>query len=168
MACLIISGASKSCEYSFGGLDTITLGNYSELSSVAKDSNGVVTGITMTSGATMFNYQFENETGSFLNEYQVSNGNKWFNQTVNFTLAGLDQTRMDLMETLGLAKVFAICKDKRGKAFLLGNYGGLEVSTLTSNSGAAQGDANGMTISLLGASLEISPEVDPTIIAGLL
>jgi hypothetical protein len=149
-------------------LDSIYLGNYSQLGSVSKDVNGVVTGITLTTGSTIFSYQFENETGSFLNEFQVSNGNKWFNQTVNFTLAGLDQTRMDLIETLGLAKVFAICRDKRGKAFLLGNYGGMEVSTLTSNSGAAQGDANGMTVSLMGASLEISPEVEVSIIAGLL
>ena len=57
MACLISSGITRSCGYSFGGLQLVYLANASEVSSVGKDSDGQITGVTMATGATF--YQFE-------------------------------------------------------------------------------------------------------------
>jgi len=174
MSCLINSGLSKDCKYSFGGLDKIYLANRSEIDATVGDfgyeydGTGIVTGITMVSPAVFYEYQFEKNTGSYTQEYQFSNGNKYFMQTVNFTVSGLDQARIDFMEKLGLSNVVAICLDKRGKAFVLGKQGGLEAATMTANSGAAEGDGLGITVSLSGASTEIGPEVLNSIIAGLL
>lgn len=166
MSCLISAGASKDCQYSFGGLDAILLANRADITSYTVSGSGMVTGI-VTGSAGFYEFEFEKGTGAFTQELQISNGNKYFNQNVSFTLSGLDQSRMELMEQLGLANVVAICKDKRGKYFILGKQGGLEATALTANSGAGEGDGLGMTITLAGSSTEIGPEVTGSIVAAI-
>jgi hypothetical protein len=169
--CLINEGVDKDCKYSFGGLSAIYLANTSDIQTYNLDSDGMITGITMVSGKTFYDFKFERGTGSFTNELQVSNGNRYFNQSVSMTLSGLNQAKLNVMERTGLANIVAICKDRRGKAFVLGLNAagdGLEASVLSANSGAAEGDMYGISVTLTGTSDEIGNEVDTSILAALL
>ena len=163
MACLQTGGIGKSCEYSFGGLFRIATANISEITGLTYAIDGTVTGVTFAAGKKAFEMGFVKNSGSFTQELQVTAGGKYWSQVVTFNVNGLDQLRLNLLEEIGLANLVVFAMDKRGKTFVLGLNGGLEASAATANSGAAESDALGMTLTLSGASIEIGPEMDTTL-----
>ena len=53
MSCLLSAGVTRSCGFQFGGLKKVYLANFEEVDSVATQTDGAITGVTMTStGAT--------------------------------------------------------------------------------------------------------------------
>ena len=58
MSCLFSAGITRDCGYNFGGLQKVYLANASEVISVDKDTDNQITGITMSSGATFYEFEF--------------------------------------------------------------------------------------------------------------
>ena len=57
MSCLLSAGVTRSCGFQFGGLKKVYLANFEEVSAVAHDATGQITGVTMTStGATWYEF----------------------------------------------------------------------------------------------------------------
>lgn len=168
MPCLFTAGISKSCSYNVSGLKNLYLANLSEIASYTVGLDGTITGITMVATKKFYSFEFENDTAEFKSTFTNSNGNKFFAENITLSLAGLDQDKLNTFEELGLSDAVAICVKKDGSAFLLGKNGGLQMAQMDINSGKALGDFAGTIVSMNGVSTQIMPEVDATIIAGLL
>jgi hypothetical protein len=170
MACLINAGITRDCGFAFGGLQKIYLANKADVSTVAHDSGtNEITGITMTTGATFYEYEFEPETGQALQELQAGSISRFVLQTLNLSLAGMTQSKKDVLEDMANADMVAIYQKQDDVYFYYGELGrGLRAATLTVDSGTADADSDLVQISLAGGNRGYADTVDSTIIAGLL
>lgn len=171
MACLLTSGVTKSgCDgFRFGGLEALYIANFSEVDTVSRDSAGQVTGITMSTGATFYSYEFETQTGQALEELQADSASKFVNQTINFQLGEVTQAKKETLEDLALADTIVIAKDNSGQYKLYGDKGrGLASTVMTFDTGTADGDANFAQITLVGGNRGFADTVDGSIVTGLL
>lgn len=176
MSCIISNGTKRTCEFSAGGLKSIYLANYDEVSEVGYDATGMVTGFTMTSGSTFYNFDFLKDTASYTQELTVGTGNKFYTQNVNFNLSSASeivdtledgvqtaqeaQELQNLIDQLLIGKFIVIAVDKSQKIKIFGAENGLEASAGNLESGAAGGDFNGQSITLTGEETKGSPVVD--------
>ena len=169
MAGFINSGITRTCGYSFGGLQLVYLANASEVTAVSKDATNQITGITMASGATFYEFEFEPQTGQKLEELQSGSVSKFVLQTLNFQLANITQGKKDILEDLGVGDIVAIMQDQSDIYWLFGELGrGLQAGTLSIDSGAADADNAIATVALIGGNRGYANSVDSSIIAGLL
>lgn len=128
--------------------------------SVAKSDDDTITGFTMSNSAKFYEFQAEPQSIQFLQEEQTGNPNKYFNQTLNFTLTNINQEKKNVLKALGLSKISAIVQYPNGTYKLAGEYGdGLLAATLSIDSGTAIGDLAAATISLVGGSIDLANEV---------
>jgi hypothetical protein len=163
--CLIPTGITRQCTYGFGGLSAVYLGNRDYIVA-GKNSSNTVTGFTMSSGEKFYKFEAEPETSQLIEELQSGNASKFIQQTVNFTLAGIDQVKREVLEKLGLAKITAVVQYQSGEYYLAGIDGsGLKAVTLTIDSGTANADLNGAVVSLVGGSLGFANEVTSAAVA---
>lgn len=174
MACIINSGVLKECAHNFGGLKTIYLANYADIESItyaATGSTNNITAITLASNAELYEFQFVKDTGQVLEELQKNGASSYIQQTLNFQLNGITQAKKEVLNDLSLSTVVAFVKKADNLWRIYGeqkNSAGLEATVLTIDSGTAQNDPAGATITLVGASLDYANVVDDTIIQGLL
>ena len=169
MACLISSGITRSCGFNFGGLQMVLVANASEVVSISGDADNQIVGITMATGATFYEFEFEPETGQFLEELQSGNVSKFILQTINLQLANITQSKRNVLNELVLADMNIIVQGQNETYWYAGQFGrGLKAVTGTKDSGTADADDNGFTLSAAGGNAGYGNTVDSTIIAGLL
>ena len=169
MSCLITAGITRDCGYNFGGLQLIYLANATEVTAIEKDADNQITGITMASGATFYQFEFEPETGEKLEELQSGNVSKFILQTLNFQLANITQVKKNVLEDLGVGDIVAIMQTQDDTYWYYGELGrGLKAGTLNIDSGTADADDAVATIALVGSNRGYSNTVLADIIAGLL
>lgn len=166
--CLITAGMSQDCEYAVGGLTNIYLANWEEVSGVTQDVNGQITGVTMSGGAKFYEYEFIKNTGTASEELVVGDVNRYFTQSVGFSVNKKTQAKNTQFELMGLSKLTAIIKTKAGNAFLYGWTNPIEPSALQALVGGGPDDTNGYVVTLAGEQTQLADTVDVTIIAGLL
>lgn len=164
MSCLLTNGLTKDCNYFLAGLSDLWLANKSQVSGIT-DSNAdaVLDTITMSGSSKFYKMEFDKNTGSFTNELAINNGSKSVSQSVSFSLSKKDATTIATADALALGTYVAICKDRNAKYFVLGRINGLEATVTTLNSGAAESDNAGLTVTLSGAQTEFAPEFTGTI-----
>lgn len=153
MACLITTGITKSCGYLVGGVTEIYLTNWSELSAATSSS------VTWKAGATQakfFKIEPEKNTGSFIDELVVNNGQKSRNHSITFQVNKKDQNTLDIVDQIALGNFVAIVKDRNGVNFLLGKTNGMEATVASVSSGAAETDVAGLQITLAGLQVDTS------------
>lgn len=171
MGCILNNGVLKDCGHSFGGLKELWLGNYDDIESMDYDADGIVTGVTLATGTTIYDFQFEKNTAQALEELQKDGASSFINQTLNFQLKNITQEKTRVLSDLSLATVFAIIKKTDDKYWFYGELSksaGLEAETLSIDSGTAQSDMNGASITLVGASLDYATTVEDSVVTGLL
>jgi hypothetical protein len=171
MGCLINAGVLKECAHNFGGLKELYLGNFADVTDVAYNTVGNITGITMSSGSTIYQFDFVKDTGQVLEELQKAGASSFINQTLNFQLNAITLAKKTVLDDLSLSTMFAIVKKADNSYWFYGEpdkSAGLEATALTIDSGTAQADAAGATITLVGASLAYATTVDDTVVEGLL
>jgi hypothetical protein len=167
MGCLINAGVLKECAHNFGGLKELYLGNFADVEGVAYDTDGNITGVTMASGTTIFKFDFVKDTGQVLEELQKAGASSFINQTLNFQLNAITLAKKSVLSDLSLSTVFAIVKKADNSYWFYGepkNSAGLEATVLSIDSGTAQADAAGATITLVGASLDYATTVDSDVV----
>lgn len=169
MACLINAGLTRDCGFSFGGLKAMYIISKSNLTSVAKDSGNTITGITKSSGATFYSYEFEPNTGQLLQELQAGSASRFVNQTVNGQFANMTQAKKEVIEDLANAYVAVIVQDQAGKYWLAGESGrGLIATALSIDTGLAEADAYVANMTLVGGSLGYANEVTSAAVAAVI
>ena len=189
--CNITSGSDLICKYSVGGINRLWLMNKSEIDGYSID--GTTLGLTdLVMKATVnplvfytpFEFEFSDETGLATSELTVSNGQRYWSQTIGMSLPVQAQATINMINELGLSNLVAIIEAKsentgpfsaENQYFIFGLRNGLKAATISSSFGQANGDYSGFVLTLTGFSTEQHKEilldngayVAPTITAGV-
>jgi hypothetical protein len=156
MGCLLTGGITKECAHTFGGLKELLIGNFDDIDEVTYDVDGSISGITMISGATTYEFEFVKDTAQALEELVENGASSYINQTINLQLGGINQEKKIVLEELSLGKFFVIVKKSDDLYWMYGepkNSAGLEATALTIDTGTAQSDVSSASVTLVGASL---------------
>ena len=171
MACLLSAGITKECGFAFGGLKKVYIANYSQVTGTTYQSDGSVSGLTLTSTSKFFEFEYEVDTAQKLEELVAGAVSRFVNQTLNFKLANMTQAKSKVLEELAVATLTAIVETSDGKFWLFGDINksaGLRATVLTIDSGTAKGDDNSISVTLVGASLGYADEVLSAVVAGVI
>lgn len=162
MGCLLTGGITKECAHAFGGLKEVYIGNFDDIDTVTYDVDGSISGITMLSGATMYEFEFVKDTAQALEELVENGASSYINQTINLQLGNVTQERKNILEELSLGTFFVVVKKSDDLYWMYGEpkqSAGLEATALTIDTGAAQSDTSSVSITLVGASLGYADQI---------
>lgn len=159
MACEdLTSGIALGCDNNMGGLSKIYLTDLDNITAYAYDVNDVITGITMTTGTTFYEYEFNRGTSEFQeNELiNIQNGSAYYEQMVNLVIPRRDSTKRNQIKLLAQRKLVIIVKDGNGLFTLGGQIDGFLLTELTSGSGLAKEDGSKYTLSFKAEEVTMS------------
>ena len=162
-----LNGIAKDCLANMGGIVEVLLANQADVTVTITD--GVVTAITMASGATFKSYKFAPETSYLSSPYVIdkTGGVAHVNNELHMQFNRMETTKRVEMTALALGDLAVIVKDANGKYWYLGKDEPVNASAGDGQTGTARGDANRYTITLQDESLEMPYEVDETIIPSI-
>lgn len=172
MSCSLTTGFAVGCDDSVGGVRRFLIGGMPSDFAATQNASGMATAISGT-GLTYYAYETTNAQGavSTFNDNAVvnsQNGTSFFDQTATYVLNKMEQVKRNEVKMIARAKMTVIVEDNNGKYWLMGQQNGVRLVSSESGTGAALGDRNGYSLSFQGQEFDNAPEVDPTIIAGLL
>jgi len=167
--CVIIEGLSLDCKGAAGGIDTIYLAEFENVSSVTA-SSGIVSGITMVSGKKFFEYKVRPENAQFNQDQTFSPENQsYFSaQTLTFDIFKMSAKNRNIIKLLVQNRLMAIVKSTEGTYWLLGQTRGMDVITVAESTGKAMGDKNGSMLTIQCNEPDPANTVNSGIIAALL
>jgi hypothetical protein len=168
MACVLTQGYTLDCRESMGGIKAMWLIAHTNVSSVT-EASGIVSGITKGAGKVFYKYELVKNTGSITETVtaSVENGSVFYAQELSVVLNKLQANTRNEILLLAKNTLMVVVQDANDKYWLLGRYTGLDLTGGTAATGTALGDRNGYTLTFSGGEKELAPEVDSSIIAGL-
>jgi len=171
MACDIISGYTRDCRDSKGGLATIYITELANKDTIVKNATGgIIETFDLTTGKQFWEYELILSTSNFTSTGTVSRANGTDFAAISLTVELLKQQQSTIQKIKLIAKndIMVIAKDRNGKYWLLGENNGLSLTTDAAVTGTAMGDKNGYTLTFAGEEEERPSEVDASLIAALL
>ena len=144
MACNLSAGIQLGCRDNTGGLKTLWITDYTNVTSITSSTGDTITAI---SGSGTY-YEFALiRTSSNLTETvnaSLENGTVFYQGEVVTYFNKLSQDKRNILKTLAQSQQLAIvAEDNNGQYFLLGQTYGCFISAGTSVTGKALGDQNG-------------------------
>ena len=144
MACNLTAGIQLGCRDNTGGLATLWITDYTNVTSLTQSTGDTITAI---SGSGTF-YEFQLiRTSSQLTETvnaSLENGTVFYQGEIVTYFNKLGQDKRNILKTLAQSPRLAIvAEDNTGQYFYLGQTYGCFISAGTSVTGKALGDANG-------------------------
>ncbi len=159
MSCYISQGVSlNECSDSIGGIQAIFIAGGSGtttggLTGYTYDADDQITGITGTSGTTLYKFSLKRGTSSLTQNIQKSfeNGTVFFEQVLEAVLFKYDADKRLILESLAQKdNLQIIAVDQNNVYYMCGQVRGMYVSGGAATSGLALGDRNGMNITFTG------------------
>ena len=153
MACLLTHGREEVCKEFVGGIKSIYFINYGLMGAItyntATDYEDEID--TVAGAFTLFKYDLKG-ANSFEQTITSSreNGTTFVEQTLTFTIKGLDAVTTKQMKLLAWGRPHVVIKTNANNFFLAGLNHGMDVTTGTIANGTAMGDLNGYTMTLVG------------------
>jgi hypothetical protein len=157
------------CKDSIGGLKEVLFIEFDNVTAVT-EASGVVTAITVAPGKQFRRYVVPKETSFFTEtpNVNVQNGSVFYQQELTIVLNKMQANTRNEIQLLAQNRLLSIAYDLNGKYWLLGKERAIDVSGGDGGSGTATGDRNGYTRVFTGMERFMAPEVQSTLIAGLL
>lgn len=153
MACLLTHGRAEVCKEFVGGIKSIYFINYGAMGAITynatadlEDEIDNIAGVT-----TLFKYDLKG-ANSFEQTITSSreNGTTFVEQTLTFTIKGLDATTTKQMKLLAWLRPHVVIKTNANNFFIAGLNHGMDVTTGLVSNGTSMGDLNGYTMTLVG------------------
>jgi hypothetical protein len=155
MACLLTKSRAEVCKEFVGVIKSIYFINYSDSTPLvptysatagAEDSIATITGVT-----SLYKYDLKG-ANSFEQTITSSreNGTTFVEQTLTFTIKGLDAVATKQMKLLAWGRPHVVIRTNANNFFIAGLFNGMDVTTGTISNGTAMGDLNGYTMTLVG------------------
>jgi len=174
MSCFISSGIQIGCSDGIGSLKKIYVvgGATGDVTAVAKNASGEITGSTVASGTTIYGFNLKRNTSSLVQEVQKNfeNGSIFFNQVVTAVFYKYDQDKRNLLKILSQNdQIQMIAVDQNDVQYWLGEKNGLYLSGGDANSGATFADGNKFNFIFTGNEPEPANVIDgqlSTVFAG--
>lgn len=168
MSCALTIAIGLGCADSQGGNEELYVANFANITGIATDASGEVTGITMSGGTKFYTYEQEvgvslfDETGQRSRE----NGTSYYDQAGTAVINKITKGKRQELNKLGKALTMVIAKDKNGIYRLFGQLNGMTCA-INTTTGTAMGDRNGYTLNFVGMEANQAPIVSTSIIAGI-
>lgn len=147
MACNLTAGIQIGCRDNTGGLKTLWITDYTNVSSITQTTGDTITAISGT--GTFYEFQLI-RTSSQLTETvnaSLENGTVFYQGEIVTYFNKLGQDKRNILKTLAQSQRLAIvAEDNNGQYFYLGQTYGCFISAGTSVTGKALGDANGYNL----------------------
>lgn len=146
-----LAGISLDCTNSLGGIKTVYIANYGDVTEVEIDeASGQITGVTM-SGETKFKpYQFRKQTGSMTSTLNVDEtaGINYVSTELSLVFTKMETAKRLEMTALAKAQLAVIVKDSNNKYWYLGKDDYVSSTAGSGNTGTAKGDSNNYSLTL--------------------
>lgn len=151
-----------------GGVKAIYLATVDQISDYTEGVDGEISAITVAEGA-FYKYELISETAQWSETYSVSEENHthMYEQELSFFIPTKNAQKRNEILLMARNNIVVIVEENDGSAYVLGQGRGLILGG-SSNSGASYEDRNGYELTLSGTQKAPAPNVDPTIIEGLL
>jgi hypothetical protein len=157
MACLLTHGRAEVCKEFVGGIKSIYFINYGDLGAITYDgvspANPDISDQIKTIAGTMSLFKYDLKGANSFEQTITSsreNGTTFVEQTLTFTIKGLDPTTAKQMKLLAWGRPHVVIKTNANNFFLAGLQHGMDVTTALISNGTAMGDLNGFTLTLVG------------------
>lgn len=163
MACShTLNGIPFDCEKSKGGIQTIWIANYDDVTEVKVGEDGVVTSITMTNSAKFKPYYFRKETGSLTSTWTIdeSKGVGYCSNEVSLVFTKQDTAKRLELNALAQNRLACIVKDSNGVYTYLGSEDYVSMSSGSHTTGTAKGDNNSYSVVLKDETSGYAPLID--------
>jgi hypothetical protein len=172
MSCPIVTGVTKACRDSMGGLTTIYVTEWSNLDQAAITSaSGIITNVTsfLTSGNKFWTIEVDMGVA---NEVENLNPNRqtgtlFSEQNLSFYIPKKQASVSEFVMTLAQNDLAFIVLDKNDKYRLLGEEYGMSMVASNAPSGTAAGDQNGYVLAFQGSEKRLAKEVPSSLISAL-
>jgi hypothetical protein len=149
MACNLTAGIQLGCRDNTGGLATMWITDYTNVTSITSSTGDTITALSGT--GTFYEFQLI-RTSSQLTETvnaSLENGTVFYQGEIVTYFSKLGQDKRNILKTLAQSQRLAIVvEDNNGQFYYCGQTYGCFVSAGTSVSGKALGDQNGYNITL--------------------
>lgn len=168
-----ISGSSTCDDYKVPGVAALYLVNEADLSgttsqAIQQDSIGLVTGLTLVSGASLYNIAFAEGTCFFNVTEAINGGTRNFTHSLTFGVVANTQQILYSLKQIGIGRFLALVQTNDESWRLVGvDSKRLRATALTDISGQASGDDVVTTVTIEGVSKQLAPFVDDAVIAAL-
>jgi hypothetical protein len=150
MSCEITRGFGKGCNDSIGGVKEIYFGNWSTITTagITYDAGGSVDALPT---ATIFKYVPHQNTANWVEETTASieTGSVFFTSTISLSLKGLSQVKQKELQSLAFGRWVIFVRDSNDNIWMIGTYEGCLMNGGNGSTGAAKGDLNGYTLTLV-------------------
>jgi ligand-binding sensor domain-containing protein len=168
MSCALTQGFALDCRDSIGGIKSVYLIARADIASIT-EAAGVVTAITKDAGKFFYKYELVRGTSSLTENINASveNGTVFYAQELTMILNKLEANKRNEILLLAKNNLTAVVEDQNGKYWLIGKLNGVDITGGSGATGTAHGDRNGYTLTFSGSEKELAPEVQSSVIAGL-
>lgn len=153
---------NKVCGAKKGGLiDVLYAANFCDVSGTTLASGEVIAIDMATNPITSQPFYFyqlgvKKNSAGFVNEAQIGDNNKFWNQTVSFTVEGFDTDTKAAFDSMIDGEAVFIAKDNAGIYHILGRNSGAMMTSGTIGTGVAATDLYGGTATFVAEELEIT------------
>lgn len=170
-SCALTQSYALDCRDSLGGITEVYFIEANNVTAITESSaGGTITAITKVAGKVFRKYELVPGTSSFTENVNANlqNGTIFYAQELSIILNKLQANTRNEILLLGKNNLKAIVADNNGKYWYLGRVNSLTLSGGNGTSGVANGDRSGYTLTFSGSEKDLAPEVQSSIIAGLL
>lgn len=162
-----LAGLCKDCEGSVGGIVEVYAAIYDSVESLAT-SGDMITGITLSSGASFYKYQFRKNTGSMTSTLNVTDdGNVYVSTELALVFSKMETKKRIEMNALSVQDLAIIVKDANGKYWYLGETEPVNASAGEGATGTNRTDSNHYGITFTSLSQNFPSEVSAAAVDGL-
>lgn len=168
MPCALTQGYLLDCKDSLGGISEVYFMAEQDITSYT-EASGVITALVKATGKRYYKYELVKATSSFVENINASveNGTIFYQQELTVVLNKLQANTRNEILLLAKNLLSAVVKDNNGKFWMLGLVRGLDITAGSSQSGTAEGDRSGYTLTFTGKEVALCPEVNSTVASAL-
>ena len=168
MPCALTQGYLLDCKDSLGGISEVYFMAEQDITSYT-EASGVITALVKATGKRFYKYELVKATSSFVENINASveNGTIFYQQELTIVLNKLQANTRNEILLLAKNLLSAVVKDNNGKFWMLGLVRGLDITAGSSQSGTAEGDRSGYTLTFTGKEVALCPEVNSTVASAL-
>lgn len=164
--CLTLSGITRSCESSMGGIMRAWIACYDEVTTKTV-TNRVITALADISA--FKEYEFRKQTGSFTTTITVDDttGTRYYSTDIIIQFLRQEADKHAEIAALAANDLVIVVEDSNGIGWFFGYDFPVEMSEGTEETGTAFGDFNGYNITLQGTSKDNVFTVSETVLNSL-
>jgi len=170
MACALTQNFTIDCINSKGGVKTLYVADYTDLTTAPTVVAGAVTVMALATGKKFWTYNLEKQNAAAVQSLKksVENGTTYYEMKYDWNIKKMSVASQNELTLLAQNRLLIMHKDNNGKWWVGGVENGCDLMTNEGTSGKAMADLNGYTVSIMGEEPNMWYEVPSNIVATLI